>query len=105
MYHSSHGGMPQLLPGSLTEQSRSVPKSIERSPGHYEEWYQALKGGKRPVDNFDYAGPMTETVLLGVLSLRSPGNRLEWDSDQMKVKNAPELNQFVHKEYRAGWTL
>ena len=48
---------------------------------------------------------MTETVLLGVLSLRSPGNRLEWDSDNLNVKNAPELNQFVHKEYRAGWTL
>jgi predicted dehydrogenase len=105
MYHSSHGGMPQLLPRSLMEQARSVPKTIERSPGHYEEWYQALKGGKPPVDSFDYAGPMTETVLLGVLSLRSPGNRLEWDSDQLKVKNAPELNQYVHKEYRPGWTL
>ena len=105
MFHSSHGGMPQLLPGSLLEQARAVPKSIERSPGHYEEWYQAVKGGKRPVDNFDYAGPMTETVLLGVLSLRSPGNRLEWDSENLKVKNASELNQFVHKEYRAGWSL
>ncbi len=105
MFHSSHGGMPQLLPGSLLERAQTVPKTIERSPGHYEEWYQALKGGKRPVDNFDYAGPMTETVLLGVLSLRAPGNRLEWDSDSLKVKNAPELNQFVHKEYRAGWTL
>ena len=105
MFHSSHGGMPQLLPGPLLEQARTVPKTIERSPGHYEEWYHALKGGKRPVDSFDYAGPMTETVLLGVLSLRAPGNRLEWDSDCMKVKNAPELNQFVHKEYRAGWTL
>ena len=105
MFHSSHGGMPHLLPETLLEQARVVPKSIERSPGHYEEWYQAIKGGKRPVDNFDYAGPMTETVLLGVLSLRSPGNRLEWDSDNLNVKNAPELNQFVHKEYRAGWTL
>ena len=87
------------------EQARSVPKAIERSPGHYEEWYQAIKGGKRAVDNFDYAGPMTETVLLGVLSLRSPGNRLEWDNENLKVKNSTELSQFVHKEYRAGWSL
>jgi len=105
MFHSSHGGMPQLLPGSLQELAQAVPKVMERSPGHYEEWYQACRGGKRPVDNFDYAGPMTETVLLGVLSLRAPGRRLEWDSENLKVKNAPELNQFVKTEYRKGWSL
>jgi hypothetical protein len=97
--------MPRLLPASLHEKAQAVPKSFERSPGHYEEWYQACKGGKRPVDNFDYSGPMTETVLLGVLALRAPGTRLEWDSENQKIKNAPELNQFVHKEYRTGWTL
>jgi hypothetical protein len=105
MFHSSHGGMPQLLPGSLQELAQAVPKVMERSPGHYEEWYQACRGGKRPVDNFDYAGPMTETVLLGVLSLRAPGRRLEWDSENLQVKNAPELNQFVKTEYRKGWSL
>ena len=48
---------------------------------------------------------MTEIVLLGVLSLRAPGTRLEWDSENMKVKNAPELNQYTHIEYRKGYTL
>ena len=48
---------------------------------------------------------MTETVLLGVLAQRAPGRRLQWDGDAMKVTNAPELNPFVHKEYRKGWTL
>ena len=105
LFHSSHGGMPQLLPGTLLEQAQSVPKTMERSPGHYEEWYQGCKSGKVPVDYFGYAGPMTETVLLGVLSLRAPGQRLEWDGDNLKVKNNPEVNQYVHKEYRAGWSL
>ena len=105
MVHGSHGGMPQLLPGTLLDQANAVPKTIERSPGHYEEWYQSCKSGKKPVDNFDYAGPLTETVLLGVLALRSPGMRFQWDSVNQKVTNAPELNQYVHKEYRAGWTL
>ena len=53
---------------------------MKRSPGHYEEWVAACKGGPRAVSNFDYAGPMTEIVLLGVLALRAPGRRLEWDS-------------------------
>ena len=44
---------------------------MERSPGHYEEWVQACQGGPAPASNFDYSGPMTETVLLGVLALRA----------------------------------
>jgi predicted dehydrogenase len=105
MYHSSHGGMPQLLPRALHDQAAKVPRSMPRSPGHYEEWVQACKGGPRPVSNFDYAGPMTEIVLLGVLALRSPGRRLHWDSENLRVKNAPELDRHVHVEYRKGWTL
>ncbi|HZW32665.1 MAG TPA: Gfo/Idh/MocA family oxidoreductase [Isosphaeraceae bacterium] len=105
MYHSSHGGMPQLLPPELHEEAAKVPKTMPRSPGHYEEWVLACKGGPRPVSNFDYAGPMTEIALLGVLALRSPGRRLEWDSDRLQVKNAPELNRYVHIEYRKGWRL
>jgi hypothetical protein len=97
--------MPQLLPRELHDEAAKVPKTMERSPGHYEEWVAACKGGPQAVSNFDYAGPMTETVLLGVLALRAPGRRLEWDSQSMKVKNAPELNEFVHTDYRPGWTL
>jgi predicted dehydrogenase len=105
MYHSSHGGMPRLLPGDLLQEASKVAKTMVRSPGHYEEWVAGCKGGPRPASSFDYAGPLTETVLLGVLAMRSPGRRLEWDSVNLKVKNAPELNPFVRSEYRKGWTL
>ncbi len=105
MFHTSHGGMPQLLPRTLHEEAAKVPKTMPRSPGHYEEWISACKGGPQTVSNFDYAGPMTEVVLLGVLALRAPGRRLEWDSEHQKVTNAPELNHYVHSEYRSGWTL
>jgi hypothetical protein len=105
MYHGSHGGMPQLLPRALSEQAVSVARTMPRSPGHYEEWVTACKGGPPPASNFAYAGPMTEIALLGVLAMRAPGRRLEWDSENLKVKNAPELNQYVHIEYRKGWAL
>jgi predicted dehydrogenase len=105
MYHSSHGGMPALLPRELHEEAAKVPRSMERSPGHYEEWVEACKGGPRPVSNFDYAGPLTETALLGVVALRAPGRRLEWDSANLRVKNAPELSRYIHTEYRKGWVL
>jgi len=105
MHHSSHGGMPRLLPEALSEAAKAVPRTMERSPGHYEEWLLACKGGPRPASNFDYAGPLTEIVLLGVLALYAPGRRLEWDGAGLRVKNAPELNEFVHTEYRKGWSL
>jgi predicted dehydrogenase len=105
MHHGSHGGMPRLLPASLLDQAKTIPRTMPRSPGHYEEWLLACKGGPRPVSNFEYAGPLTEIVLLGVLSLRAPGKRLQWDSENLKVKNAPELNEHIHTPYRKGWTL
>ncbi|MFZ1937043.1 MAG: Gfo/Idh/MocA family oxidoreductase [Thermoguttaceae bacterium] len=105
MYHGSHGGMPSLLPSELHEDAAKVPKTIPRSPGHYEEWLAACKGGPKPMSNFDYAGPLTEILLLGVLALRMPYRRLHWDSLNMKVTNAPELDPFVHIEYRKGWSL
>ncbi len=105
MYHSSHGGMPQLLPAALHDAAAKVSRSMERSPGHYEEWVEACKGGPRPVSNFDYSGPLTEIALLGVLALRAPGRRLEWDSENLRVKNAPELSRYIQTEYRKGWTL
>jgi predicted dehydrogenase len=105
MFHGSHGGMPQLLSPELQKSAQAVPKTMTRSPGHYEEFVRACRGGPRPTAAFDYSGPLTETVLLGVLSLRAPGRRLEWDSDKLRVRNAPELNRFLHTEYRKGWTL
>ena len=105
MHHGSHGGMPEVFPDSLREKAAAVPKTMARSPGHYEEWLNACKGGPRPVSNFDYAGPLTEIALLGVLSLDAPGQRLEWDSGSQKVTNAPELDRFIHAPYRKGWTL
>ena len=105
MHHSSHGGMPQLLPSALHEEAVKVRKTMKRSPGHYEEWLAACKGGPKPESNFDYAGPLTEILLVGLAALRAPGRRLEWDSANLKFTNAPELDAFVHVEYRKGWSL
>lgn len=105
MHHGSHGGMPEVFPESLQAEANNVLQTMERSPGHYEEWLLACGGGPKPVSNFDYAGPLTETVLLGVLALRAPRMKLDWDSENLAVRNAPELQQFINPAYRAGWTL
>ncbi|MBT3193855.1 MAG: Gfo/Idh/MocA family oxidoreductase [Verrucomicrobia bacterium] len=67
------------------------------------EWVRAIKGeGPEPGSNFDYAAPMTEIALLGVLAARF-GGKLEWDSKNMRITNRPELNAFVREPVRKGW--
>jgi hypothetical protein len=105
MFHSSHGGMPQVVPVALAEAAKAVPTTMPRSPGHYEEWLLACKGEGKTMSNFDVSGPLTETVLLGVLAMRAPGERIEWDGPGLCVKNLPELNQHLHIDYAPGWSL
>ena len=100
-----------VMPKARREEFGRPEKVIPRSPGHYVEWIEACKGGKPAGSNFDHAGPMTETVLLGNVALRVElreklmREKLEWDSEKMQFTNLPEANQYLHYEYRKGWTL
>jgi len=80
------------------------PKVIARSIGHYAEWIAACKGGASAGSNFNYAGPLTEAVLLGNVALRA-GKRIEWDSEKLQTLNAREAARFIRRDYRAGWAL
>ena len=104
MYCASHGSMPQVVPAGWPG-LKFPPQTMPRSIGHRAEWIAACKGSGTPVSNFDYAGPLTEVVLLGNLAVRAPGKRLRWDSPNMGVTNMPELTRFIHTQYREGWTL
>ena len=77
---------------------------LSRSPGHYRDWIRACKGGEPACSNFDYAGPFTEVVLLGVIAQRFDG-KLLWDGDKMKITNHSEANRRVKDAYRKGWEL
>jgi predicted dehydrogenase len=80
------------------------PKTLPVSPGHYQEWIDACRGGVPAMSNFDYAGRLTESVLLGNVAIRA-GKKIEWDAEKMVVTNAPEAQRFVKREYRQGWNL
>jgi predicted dehydrogenase len=86
------------------EAVRDIPQSIPRSPGHYKEWLEAIRGGKPAYSNFDIAAYLTEIILLGCVALRV-GKKLEWDGPNMKAKNASEAAQFVKRQYRKGWNV
>jgi len=79
---------------------------LPRAPeGHYREWVEACKHGTSTRSNFDFAGPLTEAVLLGSVCIRNGGDKLLWDSANLKITNDPDANKFLHYEYRKGWSL
>jgi hypothetical protein len=104
--YGQYGDSPRIIPETNMQAYKLPPKTIPRIEGSHEQnWVRACKGGPPACSNFDYAGPLTEMVLLGNIALRYPGQRLEWDSQNMKVTNLPEANEYVRRQYRTGWTL
>ncbi len=94
----------QLIPDSRDKEYGAPPQKLPRSPGHYQEWINACKGGEPAGSSFDVAGPLTEAVLLGNIAIRT-GKKLIWDSASMTVTNVPEANAYVNPPYREGWSL
>jgi predicted dehydrogenase len=95
----------RLLPEETFKDYQGPPQSIPRAPdGPYKEWIAACKGGPMCLSNFDYAGPLTEFVLLGNVAMRT-GKKIEWDAKKLRARNCPEADQYIRREYREGWAL
>jgi hypothetical protein len=124
--HEDYGGNPRLfIPGQeQIHYDTSVQQNLDLT--HNSFWTEAVKAGygsdkhKALTSSFDYAGPFTETVLMGNIAIRAHQLRrqnangrfefygrqkLYWDGTNMKVTNMEDANQFVTKTYREGWQL
>jgi hypothetical protein len=127
MMCGAYGAYPSLLPISKNKEV-TIPQTIKRVPGsaegHYAQWVEACIAGYGNMEvssPFETAGPLTETILMGNLAIRSndirtprperpdqfiyPGRgiKLLWDGDHMKITNFDQANTFVKREYREGW--
>jgi len=102
-----YGNNPRLIPETKMIEYTRPEKTIPRSPGIHEEWIEACKAGKKSTTDFSYAAQLTETMLLGNIATRLQSRNiiLEWDSEKMEITNLPEANEYLHKDYRDGWTL
>jgi len=99
-----HGGGPRLIPESRMKGFKVPEPFLPRGINHHQEWIRACKGGPKPLANFDYSGPLAETILLGNVAARA-GKKLNWDGPNFKVTNATEVNKYLRRKYRKGWTL
>ena len=122
-----YGANPRLLPLSKNESAKAVKETIKRVPdeNHYLQWVNACMAGYgkgETSSNFEYAGPFTESILMGNLAIRSAlyqdpsvsgwgknsftgRKKLLWDAKNMKITNFEPANQFVKRQYRDGWSL
>jgi len=120
-----YGENPRLLPSSRMKQTAEPVKKLKRvSEGHYVQWVNAcIDGYGKGVTSspFEYAGPFTESILIGNLAIRSymmqnpkmkgwgdkylGRKKLLWDAKNMRITNFEEANAFVKREYRDGWSL
>jgi len=71
---------------------------------HWGQFVEACQGKGRTLADFDYAGPLTEAILLGGVATRFPQTTLEWNARKLEF-NLAEANQFVRREYRKGWNV
>lgn len=119
-----YGENPRLLPTKLMKESLPVKEIARVREGHYLQWINAClkgKGNAEVSSPFEYAGPFTESVLMGNLAIRSwmmqnskakgwedkylGRKKLLWDAKNMRITNFDAANQFVKREYRDGWSL
>jgi len=108
--HGSHGAggvriIPETKMRAYKRPERTLPRVKGGQSGHEQDWIRACKDGKPASSSFEYGGPLTEMVLLGVLAMRFKDMPLEWDSANLKVTNLPEADTLIHPPFRDGWTL
>jgi predicted dehydrogenase len=107
LMHETYGRNPKVYPEELMEEAKAVPESYPRiEDSHEMNWANACKGVGEATSPFSYAAPLTETMLLGIVALRSgQGRRIEYDAEAMLVTNFEDANQYLTREYREGWSL
>jgi predicted dehydrogenase len=103
---NDYGAEHVLLPKERFKDVAMPEQTLPSSPGHFREWVDAIRDSdpSKALSNFDYAGRLTETVLLGVVALKA-GGKIEWDPETMRAKNNPAADQYIRRDYRKGFSI
>ncbi len=96
-----HWAMPSLYHDG---KKLDVPLEKRSATDHYHEWTDACRGEGTTSTPFSYAGPLTETVLVGTVAGRFRGRALRWDSAGLRF-DVTDANALVRRSYREGWDI
>jgi predicted dehydrogenase len=97
-----HVGAAKLYPTAKFADFR--PPTVDNG-NHYFEWVDACMGNGSTSAGFDYAGPLTEALLLGVVANRFPQTQLDWDWQKMQFSSHDQANQLLRRTYRSGFEV
>jgi len=97
-----HVNRPKLFPEAEFE---AFPMPKVEDGNHYLQYVDAILGRQKTGASFAYAGPLTESVLLGSVACRFPDTKLDWDASELRFKNLSEANSYLHRKYRQGWEV
>jgi len=104
--YGSHGAEPvRIIPEEKMRAYTQPKKTLPRVKSHADDWLRAIREGGKAGSDFSYGGPLTEIAMLGVIALKLPGTKLEWDAAHARFTNCDEANRFIDPPYRQGWTL
>ena len=97
------GENPMLIPeGKSAIPTETTPEAARQNGNDI--WINSFKNNTQSPGSFIYAGPVTETILLGGVALRA-GKKVEYDAVNMRITNVPEADKYLVREYRKGWEL
>lgn len=96
-------GKHVLLPQEKFEGVSRPDPTIPKSPGFYKEWFNAIKGGPAATCDFDYSGPLSETVLLANTAYRGGG--FDWNAETLSTNGNAAAAALIRTEYRKGWDV
>ena len=106
LYTSTYGGKFHILPMEKMQQMVQPPRTLPRPKNTMTDFLTACREGKKETAaSFDYGAQLTEFTLLGnVAQHAGVGKKVEWDGPNMKVTNLPDLNEWLKRPSRKGWT-
>jgi predicted dehydrogenase len=104
--YGSHGaGSCRIIPEARMKAYKLPPKKLPRVGNHYFDFLKAIRGGTKSCSDFSYGAPLSEIAMLGLIALKFPGTKLEWDAAKMQFTHQAAASACVNPAYRAGWTL
>jgi predicted dehydrogenase len=96
-----HYSLPKMFPAA---KFRDFKYPQVKGAKHWEQFVEACRDEGKTTADFAYAGPLTETILLGGIASRFPHIKLEWNAKRMKF-NVREATNLVRRKYREGWSV
>ncbi|MCL5279511.1 MAG: Gfo/Idh/MocA family oxidoreductase [Planctomycetes bacterium] len=105
MYGSHGAGGVRIIPETAMKAYKLPPKKLPRVKNHYADWLRAIREGGKAGSDFSYGGPLAELAMLGIIALKMPGTKLQWDGPNTRFTNSDEANRYLTPSYRQGWSL